>query len=227
MLWSYFQPTTTSPKVKGTPEKLRETLELLGMDFSEFNKCKAHWNSKDEKKIATTPIWTSVHIWYDPCVVSLAHAPRLANVVVTLTIVHMSKLKEYIEEIRCYPLKLIRLILHSHKFICHYIPFSPPINIVKLITLFPTLIHSRTEQTNHNGFIQRTTYDQNGLALVYLPLGPSGHNMQYFMVWDLILWPSSLGTMPEQNSKMPPTTSITLTDKGITTQNTMNNYDRT
>ena len=36
------------------PEKVREKLETLGMDFSNFNKHKAHWNSKDGSKVATT-----------------------------------------------------------------------------------------------------------------------------------------------------------------------------
>ena len=43
-------------KVKATPEKERETLELSGMDFSDFDKYKAHHNNKDTKKTATTSV---------------------------------------------------------------------------------------------------------------------------------------------------------------------------
>ena len=35
------------------------------MDFSEFDKCKAYWNSKDEKKLATTQIWITKYVSYD------------------------------------------------------------------------------------------------------------------------------------------------------------------
>ena len=40
------QQLITFPKVKAIPDKVRERLELLGMDFSNFDKNKAHRNSK-------------------------------------------------------------------------------------------------------------------------------------------------------------------------------------
>ena len=47
MLPSSSQQLITSPKVKVMAKKVRETLELLGMDFSDFDKYKACRNSKD------------------------------------------------------------------------------------------------------------------------------------------------------------------------------------
>ena len=44
------------PKVKATPETVRETLEMLGIDFSGFDKCKTCKDSKDRSKIATTSV---------------------------------------------------------------------------------------------------------------------------------------------------------------------------
>ena len=43
----------TPPKVKATPEKVGETLELLGMDFSNYGKYKAYRNSKGGSMVAT------------------------------------------------------------------------------------------------------------------------------------------------------------------------------
>ena len=40
MLLRSFQPTTTSPKIKATPEKVRGMLELLGIDSSKCDKYK-------------------------------------------------------------------------------------------------------------------------------------------------------------------------------------------
>ena len=58
-----------------TPVMLRETFELLGMDFSQFYKYKACQNSNDKKKIATTPVWiieyTSYNLLYPTIVISL------------------------------------------------------------------------------------------------------------------------------------------------------------
>ena len=54
MLSSNPQPNTNSPKVKATQEKVKETHELLGIDFSDFKKCKACQNSKNENKIPTS-----------------------------------------------------------------------------------------------------------------------------------------------------------------------------
>ena len=42
MLPNSFQQSAIPPKVKVTLIKVRETLKLLGMDFSEFDKYKAH-----------------------------------------------------------------------------------------------------------------------------------------------------------------------------------------
>ena len=44
------QQSITSPKVKTTPEKVRETLEWLGMDFFKFDKYTASRNNKDRGK---------------------------------------------------------------------------------------------------------------------------------------------------------------------------------
>ena len=55
----------SSSKVKATPEKVRSMLKLLGMDFSSLDKCKAYQNSKDKKKLATTPVWIIKHVSYD------------------------------------------------------------------------------------------------------------------------------------------------------------------
>ena len=41
------------PKNQGNSKKVREMLEILGMDISDFDKCKACRNSKDRSKIAT------------------------------------------------------------------------------------------------------------------------------------------------------------------------------
>ena len=41
MLLISLQQPTVPPKVKAIPENVRENLELLGVDFSEFDKCKA------------------------------------------------------------------------------------------------------------------------------------------------------------------------------------------
>ena len=50
MLPGFLQQWVTS-KVKAIPEKVRETLELLAMDFSNFDKYKAFRNSKDGSKL--------------------------------------------------------------------------------------------------------------------------------------------------------------------------------
>ena len=41
-------------KVKETPGKITETLEMLGMDFSDFDNYKAHRNIKDGGTLAMT-----------------------------------------------------------------------------------------------------------------------------------------------------------------------------
>ena len=41
------QQSITSPKIKATLANVREMLDMLGMDFSKFEKYKAHRNSKD------------------------------------------------------------------------------------------------------------------------------------------------------------------------------------
>ena len=48
------QQSTGYPKIKETIEKAKEALEILGIDFSDFNKCKTCRNSKDRGKTATT-----------------------------------------------------------------------------------------------------------------------------------------------------------------------------
>ena len=40
--------------MKVTLEKGRETLEMIGMDFSDFDKYRVYRNSKDRSKIVTT-----------------------------------------------------------------------------------------------------------------------------------------------------------------------------
>ena len=45
------------------------------------------------------------------------------------------------------------------------------------------------------------------------------------MVLHLVLLSFSLGTITEQNSKIPPTLSRTLRDENVTTLKTMNSYD--
>ena len=45
-----------SPKIKESPEKVREMLKMLGMDFSDVAKYKACRNSNDRSKIATTSV---------------------------------------------------------------------------------------------------------------------------------------------------------------------------
>ena len=47
MLPSFLQKFMASQKVKETLEKVRHTLELLGMDFSDFYKYHSHRSSKD------------------------------------------------------------------------------------------------------------------------------------------------------------------------------------
>ena len=44
------------PKIKATPEKVGEILEMLGMDFYDFDKYKSCRNSKDRSKIASTSL---------------------------------------------------------------------------------------------------------------------------------------------------------------------------
>ena len=45
--------TPPKEKVKTTPGKVRDTLELLGIDLSDFEKYKAYHDSKITQKIAT------------------------------------------------------------------------------------------------------------------------------------------------------------------------------
>ena len=45
-----------SPEVKLTQEKVIETVELLGRNFSNFDKHKAHRNSTDGSKVSTTSV---------------------------------------------------------------------------------------------------------------------------------------------------------------------------
>ena len=49
------------PKIKAIPEKVKETLEMLGMDFSNLDKYKACKYSKDRNKIATTDDHSNFH----------------------------------------------------------------------------------------------------------------------------------------------------------------------
>ena len=56
MLLGSSHQSRTLPKVKVTHEKVREMLELLGMDFSDFDKDKNHKNSKDGGKVAITSV---------------------------------------------------------------------------------------------------------------------------------------------------------------------------
>ena len=49
----FLQQLITSAKVK---EKVRETLELLGIDFSDFDKYKAYQKSKHGGKISSTSV---------------------------------------------------------------------------------------------------------------------------------------------------------------------------
>ena len=46
----------TNLKFVAIPEKVRETLELLGMDFTDFAKYKANRNTKARSKVATTSV---------------------------------------------------------------------------------------------------------------------------------------------------------------------------
>ena len=56
ILPSFSQQSIRSSKVKATPEKVTETLELLRMDFSAFDKYQTCRNSKDGDKITTTSV---------------------------------------------------------------------------------------------------------------------------------------------------------------------------
>ena len=56
MFPSSLQQLITFPKVKATPENVKETLEWLGMDFSNFPKFKACRNSEDGNKVATISV---------------------------------------------------------------------------------------------------------------------------------------------------------------------------
>ena len=56
MLPSSSQQFTNPSEVKATLEKVRETLELLVMDFYEFSLYKVQWNRKDVKKKTITPV---------------------------------------------------------------------------------------------------------------------------------------------------------------------------
>ena len=56
MLPSSSQQSVASSKVKVPLEKVKETLELMEMDFSDFDKYKAHRNSKDGGKITSTSV---------------------------------------------------------------------------------------------------------------------------------------------------------------------------
>ena len=53
MFPSSSQQSITSSKVKATPEKVREKLELLGMAFCDVVKCKVHRNTKAGSKVTT------------------------------------------------------------------------------------------------------------------------------------------------------------------------------
>ena len=50
------QPILIIHRMKAIPEKVREMHEIMGMDFSEFDRHGTHKNSKDEKKIVIKPI---------------------------------------------------------------------------------------------------------------------------------------------------------------------------
>ena len=53
---SSWQQSVSSSKVKATPDKVRETIEMLGMEFSDLGKCKSQRNTKDGSKVATTSV---------------------------------------------------------------------------------------------------------------------------------------------------------------------------
>ena len=53
---NFSQQLKASPKVKATPEKVRKPSELLGMDFSDFDKYKTCTNSKDIIKVTSTSV---------------------------------------------------------------------------------------------------------------------------------------------------------------------------
>ena len=57
MHWGSSQQSIGSPKNKATPEKARETPEMLGMDFSDFNKYEGYRFSYDGSKVATTSLY--------------------------------------------------------------------------------------------------------------------------------------------------------------------------
>ena len=76
MLLSSSQYTTTSTMVRATWEKVGETPKLLGMGVAEFDKCNAHKNSKDEKKIATTPKWIIKYSSYDSLQPTIGYIPH-------------------------------------------------------------------------------------------------------------------------------------------------------
>ena len=54
ILTGSMQQLIAFPKIKGNPEKVREPLQMLWMDFSDYVKYKAYTNSKDRSKLATT-----------------------------------------------------------------------------------------------------------------------------------------------------------------------------
>ena len=45
------------PNIKATSETVKETLEMLGINLSNFDKHRTHRNGKDGSKIATTSVW--------------------------------------------------------------------------------------------------------------------------------------------------------------------------
>ena len=53
MLSGSLQQSVGYPIIKVTSEKVREALEMLGMDFSDFAKYKACRNSEERSKVAT------------------------------------------------------------------------------------------------------------------------------------------------------------------------------
>ena len=56
MLLDSQEHSIVSPKIKASPEMVRETLGMLEMDFSDFDKYKSHRNIKDRSRIATTSV---------------------------------------------------------------------------------------------------------------------------------------------------------------------------
>ena len=56
MLLSSPQQSIASPNIKTTSEMVKETLEMLGIDFSDFDMCTTHKNYNDGSTTATTSL---------------------------------------------------------------------------------------------------------------------------------------------------------------------------